>query len=96
MLSLSDLKGFELLPAEGLEEKAGVFVVICDLARREMKGRVIAVEHSDKIRSAVEKGSIGRWISQCRGSLLYAVQYISDQSAREALAHDLRQRHSSI
>jgi ABC-type uncharacterized transport system substrate-binding protein len=31
----------------------------------------------------------------CRGSLLYAIRYISNRSAREALARDLQRHHNS-
>ena len=93
MLSAADLNAldFGVVTDFGLRDEAGVFVVFCDVSGDgKITGRPLTIEHAAKIRSFI-RDRAARWMSECQaGSLLFAVQYVSDQGQREAIAQKLR------
>jgi hypothetical protein len=79
-----------------LEEKPGVFVVLC---QKYEKNEIVDIGESENVKSRVEDNERSScWIRNCESRLAYAVLYTSDltEKERKDISYELRDEYNPV
>lgn len=82
--------------ADKIEERAGVFVVVCKF---EDSYYLLDVDHSEDVNGAIRShGRRGCWERHRRGPIIYSIMYTDKMSAKERaeIEEKIRGRYRSI